>query len=56
VGDSAENKSDSIQKNFDSIRFTGSGIGTGSKGWAVARPKFLAVNKIVRKSCQKMFV
>jgi len=32
VGDSAENKFDSIRKNFNLIRFTGSGVGTGGEG------------------------
>jgi len=45
---------DLIQKNFDSIRFTGSGVGTGRKGeGAVVHPKFLAVKKLSENHVRK---
>jgi len=54
TGNLTENKSDSIRKNFDSIHWQWHW--DRGKGRTVARPKFLAVKKIVRKSCLKMSV
>ena len=66
VGDSADNKSDSIpidlkEFRFDSIRFTGCVVVARGQvmvlgGGEVANPKFLTVKNCEGFSSQKMFV
>jgi len=53
VGDSADNKSDSIRKNFDSIRFTGSGV--VAKRQKKVMGQLPTLNFMLLKNIQKFF-
>jgi len=52
VGDSVDNKSDSIQKNFDLIRFTGSGVMAKRQKKGGQLP---TLNFWLLKNCQEIF-